>query len=219
MLSFSRASNGTITVTDTSDGSIATISNKTSEVLISADFKTNTIEIRSSGFYKAFNSYSVQTINNSIPANKSPETIIALLNNAIFIPTQTTTSQLSASQASTSIISITLTAGQNISVGQVVTIGLDGKAYIYDISNENHALLITGIAIQSAVISGSISIVTEGIATVPGMNWLPGIAYFVGINGFPNDQVPSAPNILRSIGTGLSSNSIKLSAGMSVITQ
>lgn len=218
MISFNRTSSGTVKVTDSSDGSVVTISNRTSDVFISSDARSGTVEIRTTGFYKVFSAASVQFINNVVPPNKSPDAIVDLLNSSIFITTQTT-GLVQQSQTSVSLISISLTAGQNISLGQVVTIGLDGKAYIYDITNENNALLAIGISIQSAVVNGSVTMITEGVANVPGMSWFPGIEYYVGADGFPSSNVPTAPSILRSIGTGLTSSSIKLSTGMSVIMQ
>jgi len=219
MLSFSRTSSGVIKVTDASDGSVATISNKSSEVLISADSKTGNIEIRSTGFYKSFNFDSVQYINNSVPANKTLDSIVDTLSSAIFISAQVTQlPQQQVAQSSTSL-SVTLTAGQNISVGQIVTIGFDGKAYIYDISNESNALREIGIATQSAAINGSINAVMNGVATISGMNWLAGEIYFAGPTGFPSLQVPTPPGILRIVGTGINGNSMKLGNGISIVTQ
>lgn len=215
MISFSRTSSGVIKVTDFSDGSVATISNKTSEVLISTDSHAGSIEIRTSGFYKLFQANSVQHINGSVPPVRTPDAIADLLISSIFNSSQVVaTPQQTASTNSTAFI-----AGQNISVGQVVTVGPDGKAYIYDINNENHALLTTGIATQSAVQNGSISVVMDGTVTVSGMNWAPGTVYYIGANGFPSLQPPSGPGILRVIGTGLSSSSMKLQESLSIITK
>jgi len=108
------------------------------------------------------------------------------------------------------------TAGESISVYQVIVQGVDGKAYIADPTNASHAGKVLGVAIQSATSNNSLQYIATG--TINGGSWTPGTLYFIGLSG----SLSSSPRAIGArwsqfIGTGKTSTSFNVGLGIPMV--
>ncbi len=117
-----------------------------------------------------------------------------------------------SSAAGSPLDTFALIAGGNIPLGHAIA-NIDGKAYRFDINNEDHAYAFAGINVNSANTGQLAFIQPEGVVLVPGWNLIPGQVYHVG----PAGALTTTPNltpghVLLTLGMATSSNTLLLRA-------
>ncbi len=108
-------------------------------------------------------------------------------------------------------------AGEAISGGKAVIIDTDGKAYVYNINNENHYGKPCGIAANGVSSGGTVSVFMDGVVTEVGSGWQAGRLYYVSATGTLTTTPPTA-GIVKIIGVGVGQDKILLNNGLELIT-
>lgn len=108
-------------------------------------------------------------------------------------------------------------AGEIISGGKAVMINSDGKAYVFDINNENNYGKMCGIAKEGVTTGSLLNVFVTGIATEVGSGWSAGNVYYVSSTGFLTMTPPPA-GIRKTIGVGVANDKVLLSGGFELIT-
>lgn len=120
--------------------------------------------------------------------------------------------------AGTEAVEFTMVSGQAISSGKAVVIKGDGRAYVYDISDEDHYGLMCGLAKTAASAAGEdIVVVFSGVAEQPGAGWIAGQRYYISASGTLNTSPPSS-GIIRMVGAGVGTDKILLNSSQEYIT-
>lgn len=112
---------------------------------------------------------------------------------------------------------VELVAGEVISGGKAVIINVDGKVYVYDITNENHYGKSCGIAKQAALAGEALEVFTGGVAYEAGSGWLAGIIYYVSATGILTTVAPAA-GLIKIMGVGVGADKVLLNGVLELIT-
>jgi hypothetical protein len=109
------------------------------------------------------------------------------------------------------------TAGESISGGKVVTVGDDGKVYVFNPLNENHYGKMCGIAKQAAAVGSELEIYFSGEALEVGSGWKAGVVYFIGANGLLT-SIPPATGIIKMMGLGVADDTVLITNVFEILT-
>lgn len=108
-------------------------------------------------------------------------------------------------------------AGEVISGGKAVIIDTDGKAYVFDIHNDNHYGKTAGIAKTSATTAILFDIFVNGVVNEPGSGWSAGINYYVSANGTLTSTPPSTGTV-KLMAVGVAADTVLITNVFEIIT-
>ena len=105
---------------------------------------------------------------------------------------------------------LSVQAGEVISGGKAVIIGIDGKAYVYDVQDETHAYDVAGIANHAALLGEDLAVTVWGKAKDVGSGWQKGVPYFIVANGLLSTS-PPAQGIVFPFAFGIAADTVLIS--------
>lgn len=111
--------------------------------------------------------------------------------------------------------------GNNISPGQAVFIGVDGRAYVFNITDSSCFKRYVGVCEEGATEHNACTIVTQGLVTTPNREYLSGEAYYIAASGYLSSTIDS--RFVTQIALGVDENRIIIvgtggGSGSSLIT-
>jgi hypothetical protein len=114
-------------------------------------------------------------------------------------------------------VTFSYVAGENITMGQIVYIGLDGHAFIADNTNINCMDVIAGIATKDAIMGTSVQVAKFGkISASTGL--VAGKHYFLGTAGTVTNVCPLASgSFICGIGAAVDNTTMLLQIGESIL--
>lgn len=100
-------------------------------------------------------------------------------------------------------------AGENIAKGRAVFVHTDSKIYHVNITDASKVDRFVGIAEENGTPGNVITVATHGVSQVGGSNWLAGVLYYIGSNGFLTSTIPVSGTI-RKVAVGIDPDRILL---------
>ena len=116
---------------------------------------------------------------------------------------------VTGSSSSGETVVSTYTAGATINGGKAVIMDTDGLVYPMDITDSNHWYQYIGIAINAALVTDPVDVVTSGKTQFLGSGWTPGVGYYIAATGFLS-ATPPATGFCKQVGVGVDTDTINI---------
>ncbi len=113
-------------------------------------------------------------------------------------------------------VSVTGIAFQTIRIGNVVSLGLDGKFHLNDPTNLANYQRVVGLATHDAMTNYQVRVIVKGDLTNSQWNLTTGATYYAGNSGTITTTAPTS-GILQIVGTAISSTTLRVDIQQPVI--